>query len=471
VTGWPPATRDVGEPPLLIQRGDIFTESALQETVEALRNTLESEGYARAMVRAECQRLDPTRIVVRFVVELGNVYHLGSISVQGTRADLIPLVRRTAGIRGGELYTPGLIRQSHASLRLLDLYRQIRLTTQESGPRTLDLHVDLIERRPRTLEIGVGYWSDEFLRAHARWQHRNLLRAGRGFEASTAYSRFRQQVGFSFWWPAVLGSRTRIVLDGEVETQREESFDAFSRRLELATVYRASLVTMLRVGVTVSDEAFTVKTGDPAAFLEQGGILTVFGAKWMRNSSDDRLNPTSGIVAGLGVEWAPVGGISQSHFISGEADATVFRRVSHSMVAAARMELGLASPLGTSVDLLPNQRFFAGGSRSMRGFERRMLGPLDSEGSPVGGEARALGSFELRVPLLWRFKAAVFVDVGQVWSKVTAMRRRDLQVAVGPGLMIQTPVGPLRADWGALLTDPPSGQPTSAFHVAVGHPF
>ncbi|HET9232901.1 MAG TPA: BamA/TamA family outer membrane protein, partial [Candidatus Eisenbacteria bacterium] len=110
------------------------------------------------------------------------------------------------------------------------------------------------------------------------------------------------------------------------------------------------------------------------------------------------------------------------------------------------------------------------GINSNRGFERRMLGPLYPDNEPAGGEARLESLTELRIPLFWRLSCAVFFDIGQVWSRVETMNLGDLEPSAGGALMIDTPVGPIRADIGYRLGD--SGdQPDHVFHFLIGHPF
>jgi outer membrane translocation and assembly module TamA len=80
-------------------------------------------------------------------------------------------------------------------------------------------------------------------------------------------------------------------------------------------------------------------------------------------------------------------------------------------------------------------------------------------------------SLELRFPLFWKLRATAFTDIGQVWSKPEDATWKSLEVAVGPGIWLQTPIGPLRADWGYRLTDYEPTQPKSVFHFSVGPAF
>ena len=107
----------------------------------------------------------------------------------------------------------------------------------------------------------------------------------------------------------------------------------------------------------------------------------------------------------------------------------------------------------------------------MRGFKRRKLGPLDIDGAPLGGEAKLEASAEFRFPIVWRLHGTAFVDVGQVWRTLRDATVDTIEVAVGPGLWLETLVGPLRVDLGYRLTDYEKSQPRWVFHFSIGPAF
>jgi outer membrane protein assembly factor BamA len=113
------------------------------------------------------------------------------------------------------------------------------------------------------------------------------------------------------------------------------------------------------------------------------------------------------------------------------------------------------------------ERFFMGGSQSMRGFSINEAGPRDPEtGYPIGGNALFLNSVELRTSFAQRRLGLVlFEDAGNVYSTVRRMRLFKIKQsspedfdytshAVGLGLRLKTPVGPLSFDMGYNLNPP-----------------
>ncbi|MGD8818195.1 MAG: BamA/TamA family outer membrane protein, partial [Acidobacteriota bacterium] len=122
-----------------------------------------------------------------------------------------------------------------------------------------------------------------------------------------------------------------------------------------------------------------------------------------------------------------------------------------------------------SVVPLPN-RFLAGGSTSLRGYGRNLAGPTDPNGNPLGGDVLLIGNFEYRAPLRGSLGTVLFSDIGNVFADPDTVTWSQVSVTVGLGVRYDTPIGPLRLDWGYLLRAP-SEQGSSRIHFAIGQAF
>jgi outer membrane translocation and assembly module TamA len=116
------------------------------------------------------------------------------------------------------------------------------------------------------------------------------------------------------------------------------------------------------------------------------------------------------------------------------------------LVLALRLEGGFMKPL-RSGELTPiAERFYAGGSNSVRGWARYDLGPKSEDNHPLGGNSMIQTSVELRYPIWNILSGVVFCDAGNVWTGTYDHNLSQLEYAGGMGLRIKTPLGPVRFD-------------------------
>lgn len=454
-----------------LKRGMVFSEEKLDQSRRNLLLCLNQASYAQARMTQEVTRSDSTLISVRFEIDPGQASVFSHVVVRGVSPDLVSLAAKSADIPLGVAYTPDVLHRSQSNLRLLNLFRQIRVNTSECAPGSLDVVLDLTERNHRSAQLGIGYWTDDQLRFRAMWRHRNLFKKGKGFSVEGRYSRFEQDARMSFWRPGLFRSRILGIARLGAMQSTEENYTSRRVFLKLSAKYSHSYQSRLTLSLTGSYVDLDVDPDVEEDFTEEGGRFSSVAVSWNRDTTLDRLSPGSGLITMMLGEITLPDALSETQFVVGEISTTLYHSVVPRVVIASRLRTGLASPLQPSTDLLPSKRFFAGGASSMRGFKRRALGPVDSEEAPVGGEAKLESSVELRFPILGRFSGAVFTDAGQVWRTRDVIDARDIEVAVGGGIMVHTPVGPGRLDIGYRLTRVVESQPDWVVHFSVGNPF
>jgi outer membrane protein insertion porin family len=187
------------------------------------------------------------------------------------------------------------------------------------------------------------------------------------------------------------------------------------------------------------------------------------------------LDPSAGGVTQLTLVHASRYVLSDTlyEFNRGELEVSKYYPLSRRTVLAWRIRGGTILPqrislLGQRVKFVPpDQRFYAGGPNSVRGFARNELGPrvyvsdsLEVNGtdttyrniqaSPTGGNTVFTANLELRIPspiFPDRVRLGLFVDVGQVWERGDTLTTvSGLRVTPGLGLRFITPLGPVRLD-------------------------
>lgn len=137
------------------------------------------------------------------------------------------------------------------------------------------------------------------------------------------------------------------------------------------------------------------------------------------------------------------------------------------LVFATGVRVGLARGIGGEVPM--TERFFAGGSYTMRGFEQNAVGPIGPGLIPQGGNALILFNNELRAPLFGRFDGVLFADIGNVFAQISDIDF-DFRESAGVGLRVRTPWFLLRGDYGFVL-DPRPGEKRRRFYFSIGQAF
>ena len=138
------------------------------------------------------------------------------------------------------------------------------------------------------------------------------------------------------------------------------------------------------------------------------------------------------------------------------------------LVFATGARIGLAQGLGG--DVPTSERFYAGGSTTMRGFEQNAVGPVGVNNVPAGGNVSLILNNELRMPLVRIIDGVVFLDVGNVYPTIKDFSFTDLRQSAGVGIRLRTPWVLLRTDYGWVL-DPRSGEKRGRFYFSIGQAF
>jgi outer membrane protein insertion porin family len=322
-------------------------------------------------------------------------------------------------------------------------------------------------------------------------------RTGIGLSEYRVVGTFRQ--------PRTFGTND-LVLTGAVERGERASF-SFSRRGVNAEVVRR-LTSRVTPALSVSGRySFsTTRTFDENLSEEdQEQIdrafpqvrLSGFSGAIARDTRDDVLDPARGTFVSVegSIFARALGG--QVGFMKSFMQGFWFRRLPglHRIVFATRAAVGMAdgferetqpidsegNPIpGPSIiveDLPKSERYFAGGDTTIRGYALDSVGAPDTispQGFPTGGNAVLILNGELRVPVWRQVGAALFIDGGNVFRRVTHFDLGELRGSVGFGVRYNSPIGPVRLDLGFKLDRRAIGdrlERRTGFHFAIGHPF
>ncbi len=464
-----------------LEPGQVFTADAYVRSKQAVEARLAESGHPAAQVRGGARvRIAERAAEVDWTVEPGPHVTLGEIEVDGLEGVNAQVVRDEIGIRPGDPYARSALRQGQRDIFELGLFSRVTLEARRpevlpaAPTETWPLHVAVAERPPRTLSFGLGYGSEERVRARIGWQHRSLWGSARHFALEARHSFLLSRLEASLEQPRFRGAPVRLRTSLAAERENTPSFEAdrvlagvgLSRPLGRSWKGRLGWKLDLSRIDDVSD-ASDLELDDP----EDSVVLSYLELGLSRSTLDDPVDPRRGHRLGLD-SWLATSALgSGSSFARLDLRGAVHRQLGP-LGLAARVRVGGMQPFGpTSADEIPLVvRFFAGGSQSVRGYALQKVGPQDASGEALGGTSLAEASLELRFPLWRELRGVVFLDAGVVDLDPWNWPLSETRYGSGVGVRYPTPVGPLRLDVGVPLNrgdDDDSIQ----IYLGVGHAF
>ena len=459
-----------------------------------LLTRLHDAGYARAQVipRTEVDSEQHTAAVT-FTLAPGSETAFGRIAIKGAQQVEEQAIRHQLTIHEGQRASDKDLAASADAIYSLGMFQAVtpRALNPEAADEPLDVEFEVLERKPHALQFSVGYSTTEGFRAQAEWTHRNLFAGAQQLTLLTRYSSIEQRGEVRLRLPYFLAERTAFTQTLFALNEPGTGFSAgggvigvsggahpafglLSVGTESRVEHRFTKTLSGVVGLSFSRNEF--RNVNLAALtaaeqeIAQDNTLFVQFAEAQYNTSDSLLNPTHGTVLRGRIDNSTTALISDVSFVKLVLEARHYLPLSQRLLLATRLKLGGIEPYGASTEVPFNVRFFAGGPGSVRGFELNRLGPVNSEGDPIGGMSLIEGSVELRFPLFGDFGAVLFVDFGNVFASSFTYRLGDLRYAVGPGLRYNTPVGPLRLDVGVIVDRRP-GEDFGRIEFSIGQAF
>ncbi len=459
---------------LPLDDGDVFAQPEYAAGEAYLRTWFRDRGFARVTVdrRAEVD-VGARTAVVSYAVDTGLPSVFGDVRVVGTETVDPAVVRRELAFRPGQPFRQQLLDETRDRLVALRLFRSIRIQEDPGTDPRVGVRVRVVEGPSREVRLGLGYDTEEGVRGLATWRDYDFFGGARQLGFTARASLLRRTFVADFLQPHVptRTARTRLVASHDQEDEETYTNDRsrLSPRLEWQVRPWLAAYAFYRIEYdSLSDVNEIVRRAFPAIAPDHG-ILSGLGFGADLHATDDVVDPTRGWVASTSVE--PVGGVlgGDFSFVRMIGEVRRYQPLVGRLGLALRGRLGAAEPTGDDEDVPLFERLYAGGINSVRGYERRHVGPLIGD-DPLGGRSLIEGSVELRHPVTERIGAAVFLDAGRVSAASFDWAPDDLRYGAGVGVRYRTPVGPLRLDLGFPF-DPPADDAAWQVHVSIGQVF
>jgi outer membrane protein assembly complex protein YaeT len=475
---------------LALRAGQHITKADFDRSQEQLTKMMQDQGYARARVvpRTEVD-FDTHEAVVTFELDPGELTPFGAVTISGQELVKERAIRRQLYIKPGDVYSAEKLEKTEDAIFDMGMFRAVTplKTNLEAEDDPLEIEVRVQERKPRTFEIQGGVSSLEGARLGVAWTHRNFFRGSEQLTLEAIGSFINQGAKATLRFPYFLAKRTSftqtlsisndyLLSDALGVIDPQPAYDLFSVAAISRIDRELSNYLTISVGLDTSyNDFYNVNENEITNESTQDNLLVIQFAEVIYNTSYDvrnPLNPTRGFLLRGRLDYSTTALLSDVNFAKFEAEGRHYLPIWWDMIVATRLVLGTIQPYGSteSSEIPRNVRFYAGGPGSVRGFELNRLGPLDSNGDPIGGNSLIEGSVELRFPIFGQLRGALFLDFGNVFFEPFTWRLDDLRYAAGPGIRYMTPIGPIRLDIGFII-DPRPNEDASRLEFSIGQAF
>jgi outer membrane protein insertion porin family len=460
-----------------LEIGKRFRDEALREDLQLLDDAFRTLGYAYA--RSDYQlSLNPAELVtgIHYTVTPGPLAQFGETTITGNRNVSEEFIRRQLMYEEGATYNRYLLNRTRQSLYQLQLFSVVSVLPRrepETQSTPIPVNINVREAPRMSTRYGAGYGTEENFRAFLDFTYRGFLGGARRINLRLKHSGLEPYSARLRWTqPQFIGMNTSIAVEPFILRNSEPGYNtrSYGVRVPFNYIFNRWLDSQLSYyledieqRLEPGDEEFTDYESERFPYKKSGFLLFT-----QLNNTTPQFSPDRGlhVAVGFKINGYLMGGDFSYTKLWG--DVRTYHELGGTVVLALRAMAGGINSSDASNFIPVEDRFYSGGSHSIRGWSRADLGPKRETGTPLGGKSIFESNIELRYPLFWRLSVVAFFEGGNVWEDSYYYRLDNLAYAAGPGLRIETPVGPVRLG----VVFPVWKEKTSPqFFISVGQAF
>ncbi|MFC2173594.1 outer membrane protein assembly factor, partial [Acidobacteriota bacterium] len=472
--------------------GQAYYPGLREKALKKVEELYWSAGYREALVESVIEKdTAESAVLLQFNVEENKQGLIETVQVEGNRKTSERFVRRHLTLSEGDVFDPDKASRSRKNLYKTDAYSYVEFETAAArrpdnqlsrDVSPVDLKVIVRERRPFTLKYGVYFDTDRGPGVIADFLNRNTLGSARVLGLRGRYDSDLKEIRSFFSMPYFFGLPLKSNFTAFRRRESENTFITDRTGFTLQQEMRPASSIIVSYGYRFEQAHTFDKIPDPIFPFDVTLNIAPLTASLSRDSRDEMLSASKGSftshafeygLSSLGSDLKYVKIFSQfsKYFsLAGPKELPFGAGVKRSRwVFASNVRVGLAWGLDGQ-EIIPSERFFAGGGTTVRGFSHNTLGPLDPLGDPEGGDAMFVLNNELRFPIYGFLDGVAFLDMGNVFSRVADFDFGALRETAGLGLRVRTPYFLLRLDYGWKL-DRVQGETPGALFFSVGQAF
>jgi len=464
-----------------------------------LLSAIQEQGYAFAQVDAPVayQAVDAPVLDLSFHVTAGTKVRIGAIRVEGLHRVHESLVRRRLLLHRGDLYKPSAIEAARRDLLGMNVFGQVSVEVGSKADDSGDIPITfkLRERLRHAITVNAAYSSDLGGSGGVTWTDRNvfgnaeqlslaatLTNLGGSDTTGTGYD-----TSVKYLIPDFLHRDQSLLVAVQAIKQQLQAYDQKAQTASVTLSRKLSSVWTVSAGLSTTEETILqtidARETTPGVFVPItptfNYTLIALPFKVIYDSTNlptPLEDPRHGFRASLNLTPTLAIGHPNATFLISTLSVSTYFDLNNLLpiapgrsVLAARALAGVAEGAG-ELSLPPDQRFYAGGTSTIRGYGYQLVGPLfPHTDNPTGGTAITTGGLEFRQRLYTNWGVVAFVDAGQVSASLKPLPD-DVRVGTGAGVRYYTPIGPIRFDI-AVPVGRRQGEDSFEVYIGLGQAF
>ena len=455
---------------MILQEGQIFSQKILKNDLTRISQLYKDRGYLLINIKD-----------INFDEE-GKLWinisegRLEKIVIEGNDKTKEKVITREINIQPGDLFDFEKVKKSLQKIYNLGYFEDVTMKLEPGSEEdVVVLVIKVIEKNTGKFGIGAGYNSEEGLMGFASIEEMNLFGGGQKVGAKLELGG-RTTYKVSFLEPWLANTPTSLgfdVYDTTTHQQDKEGGEIIAEYDEVKLggrlIFGRRISDSINLGLELKTERVNydlISGALPEATNE--GLTNSLMPTFTYDTRDNVFDPTSGWYSSLSIEKA--GGFLRGDYNFTKYNLTLrtylstdffkdifniggFKKITDNLskgVLAFRAMGGMAD-----TDLPSFAEYQVGGMNTIRGYDS----------GEFSGDKSLVFNAEYRFPLAENFQAVLFVDWGQTWDIEESIDIADLKFGRGVGVRFDTPIGPIRLDYGI------NEEGIGKTYFSIGHTF
>ncbi len=454
-----------------LQQNTRFKDTNIFNTKKKISEILLNNGYPSPEIFHEINLRESLQFAdVTYEIDQGRSCHFGDINISGNNRTPSEIILKQVSFNG-ELFSQTQLQETQRRIQQLGVFQFVTMKSLLDQIESDRLPVEiLVKELPEwSVKFGVGYGLEDRFRTSVDILKVNFLGGARKANLYMKHSYLEPyNISLKITQPAFLGPYGSLSLKPFFKKENEKAYDLESFGTSLT--YQNLITPYLNGFISYKFERSTIDLIDE----DEDNLLNKYYNKsavsqgLSYDNSSPAFYPAKGFAASYTTTLSGLKLRSEYHYLQGLVDIRKYKQLFTDLVLAGKVKLGAMKPIWGD-ELTPvEERFYAGGSSSLRGWGRSDVGPKNENGNPEGGNSYLEFSLETRQRVYGNLYLVLFLDAGNVWSDYASYDLNDLKYSPGLGLRFKTPIGPIRLDAAQPIWDK---NKRIQVHLSIGQAF